>query len=147
MRARTRASRSVDIRADSLADGTISELLRWVRTRKEGSPMDKRELSLFLLGLVTACGSGGGAASAPGSVGQMDAGDGQHTQGPPPGSDATEAPAGFDTPAIVGAPGSKSTSNGIVEPANDSYALDQKAFENVRDATTGLGPVFNARAC
>ncbi len=109
--------------------------------------MDKRELSLFLLGLVTACGSGGGAASAPGSVGQMDAGDGQHTQGPPPGSDATEAPAGFDTPAIVGAPGSKSTSNGIVEPANDSYALDQKAFENVRDATTGLGPVFNARAC
>jgi CxxC motif-containing protein (DUF1111 family) len=63
------------------------------------------------------------------------------------GSAPTEAPTGFDTPAIVADPGSRSSSNGIVEPANDSFALDQKAFENVRDATTGLGPVFNARAC
>ena len=60
---------------------------------------------------------------------------------------ATEAPAGFDTPTIVGSPGSQSVSNGIVEPAGDSYAADQLQFERTHDATTGLGPVFNARAC
>jgi CxxC motif-containing protein (DUF1111 family) len=103
----------------------------------------------------------------------MDAGGGEHPQNVPPvgaagasGSQGTggvqavagasgaggaaatsEAPAGFDTPAIVADPGSRSSSNGIVEPANDTFALDQQAFENVRDVTTGLGPVFNARAC
>jgi CxxC motif-containing protein (DUF1111 family) len=34
-----------------------------------------------------------------------------------------------------------------VEPAGDSFALDQQAFETTHDASTGLGPVFNARAC
>jgi CxxC motif-containing protein (DUF1111 family) len=34
-----------------------------------------------------------------------------------------------------------------VEPAGDTYALDQLAFETTHDASTGLGPVFNARAC
>ena len=59
----------------------------------------------------------------------------------------TEAPAGFDTPTVVQNPGSQSKSNGIAEPAGDTYALDQLAFETTHDASTGLGPVFNARAC
>ena len=59
----------------------------------------------------------------------------------------TEAPAGFDTPTVVENPGSQSRSNGIVEPAGDTYALDQQAFETTHDPSTGLGPVFNARAC
>src|SRR5579859_6523110 len=60
---------------------------------------------------------------------------------------ATEAPAGFDTPTLAQNPGSQSTSNGIAEPPGDTYALDQSAFELAHDASTGLGPVFNARAC
>jgi CxxC motif-containing protein (DUF1111 family) len=59
----------------------------------------------------------------------------------------TEAPAGFDTPTLAQNPGSQSVSNGIVEPPGDSYALDQTSFEQDHDASTGLGPVFNARAC
>jgi CxxC motif-containing protein (DUF1111 family) len=59
----------------------------------------------------------------------------------------TEAPAGFDTPTLAQNPGSQSTSNGIVEPQGDTYALDQTRFEQDHDASTGLGPVFNARAC
>jgi len=61
---------------------------------------------------------------------------------------ATEAPAGFDTPALLQNPGSQSVSNGIAEPAGDTFALDQKVFEAVEDpATNGLGPVFNATSC
>lgn len=60
---------------------------------------------------------------------------------------ATEAPAGFDTPTLVQNPGSQSVSNGILEPPGDSYALDQTRFEEGHDASSGLGPVFNARAC
>ena len=61
---------------------------------------------------------------------------------------ATEAPAGFDTPALVQNPGSQSSSNGIAEPAGDSFALDQKIFEAVEDpVANGLGPVFNATSC
>jgi CxxC motif-containing protein (DUF1111 family) len=60
---------------------------------------------------------------------------------------ATEAPAGFDTPTLAQNPGSQSTSNGIAQPPGDTYALDQSAFELDHDASTGLGPVFNARAC
>jgi CxxC motif-containing protein (DUF1111 family) len=60
---------------------------------------------------------------------------------------STEAPAGFDTPTFAQNPGSKSTSNGIAESAGDTYALDQASFEQEHDASTGLGPVFNARAC
>jgi len=39
---------------------------------------------------------------------------------------ATEAPAGFDTPTLVENPGSRSVSNGIAEPARDSFALDSR---------------------
>ncbi len=59
----------------------------------------------------------------------------------------TEAPAGFDTPTLAQNPGSKSISNGIAQPPGDTYALDQTRFEQDHDASTGLGPVFNARAC
>jgi CxxC motif-containing protein (DUF1111 family) len=58
-----------------------------------------------------------------------------------------EAPAGFDTPTLVGAPGSKSSNNGIVEPPGDTFALDQQVYETAHDVSTGLGPVFNARSC
>ena len=61
--------------------------------------------------------------------------------------DATKAPAGFDTPTLVQNPGSQSISNGIAQPAGDTYAIDQTIFELDHDAGTGLGPVFNARAC
>lgn len=64
-------------------------------------------------------------------------------QTPPP----SEAPAGFDTPTLAHDPGSQSMSNGLVEPPGDSYALDQAMFETIHDANTGLGPVFNGRAC
>jgi hypothetical protein len=37
----------------------------------------------------------------------------------------TEAPAGFDTPLVVPNPGSQSSSNGMVEPDGDTFALDQ----------------------
>jgi CxxC motif-containing protein (DUF1111 family) len=60
---------------------------------------------------------------------------------------ATEAPAGFDTPTLVENPGSMSSSNGIVEPPGDSFALDQRVYETLHDVNTGLGPVFNGRAC
>jgi CxxC motif-containing protein (DUF1111 family) len=60
---------------------------------------------------------------------------------------ATEAPAGFDTPTLASLPGAQSTSNGIAQPPGDTYANDQARFERVHDASTGLGPVFNARAC
>ena len=59
----------------------------------------------------------------------------------------TEAPAGFDTPTLVQNPGSQSKSNGIAEPPGDTFALDQQIYETVHDVNSGLGPVFNARAC
>jgi CxxC motif-containing protein (DUF1111 family) len=60
---------------------------------------------------------------------------------------ATEAPAGFETPTLAENPGSKSTSNGIVEPPGDTFALDQQIYERIHDVNSGLGPVFNGRAC
>jgi len=66
-------------------------------------------------------------------------------QAPPP--PATEAPSGFDTPTLAQNPGSRSSSNGIVEAPGDSFELDQKVYETIHDADTGLGPVFNGRAC
>ena len=70
---------------------------------------------------------------------------------------ATEAPAGFTTPTLgltVGPngelsnnSGAQSVSNGIAEPPGDTYALDQAQFERRHDASTGLGPVFNATSC
>lgn len=59
----------------------------------------------------------------------------------------SEAPTGFDTPTLAQNNGSQSVSNGIAEPPGDTYALDQTLFEQDHDAGTGLGPVFNARAC
>jgi CxxC motif-containing protein (DUF1111 family) len=69
----------------------------------------------------------------------------------------TEAPAGFTTPTLgqtisptgelTANSGSQSVSNGIEEPAGDTFALDQAQFERRHDASTGLGPVFNATAC
>jgi CxxC motif-containing protein (DUF1111 family) len=59
----------------------------------------------------------------------------------------SEAPAGFDTPTLVQNPGLQSQSNGIAQPAGDAYANDQKVYETTHDPSTGLGPVFNARAC
>jgi len=59
----------------------------------------------------------------------------------------TEAPTGFDTATLAQSAGSQSVSNGIAQPAGDTYALDQSKFERDHDASTGLGPVFNARAC
>lgn len=60
---------------------------------------------------------------------------------------ATEAPAGFDTPTLAVNPGSQSVSNGIAEPAGDTFAIDQQHFEEREDAASGLGPVYNATAC
>ena len=60
---------------------------------------------------------------------------------------ATEAPAGFDTPTLARNPGSQSTSNGIEEPAGDTFALDQQVYEQIHDVNSGLGPVYNGRAC
>ena len=60
---------------------------------------------------------------------------------------ATEAPAGFDTPTLSQNQGSQSFSNGIGEPPGDTYALDQQRYEQTHDVNSGLGPVFNARAC
>jgi CxxC motif-containing protein (DUF1111 family) len=64
-------------------------------------------------------------------------------ESPPP----TEAPAGFDTPTLVKEPGSGSSSNGLLEPPGDSFALDQKIYETPHDVFSGLGPVFNGRSC
>ncbi len=60
---------------------------------------------------------------------------------------ATEAPAGFDTPTLAQNAGSESKSNGLTEPSGDSFALDQQNYEQVHDVSTGLGPVYNGRAC
>jgi CxxC motif-containing protein (DUF1111 family) len=60
---------------------------------------------------------------------------------------ATEAPAGFDTPTLVANPGSKSSSNGLIEPLGDTFALDQQIYETLHDVNSGLGPVYNGRAC
>jgi CxxC motif-containing protein (DUF1111 family) len=69
----------------------------------------------------------------------------------------TEAPAGFTTPTLGQTisptgelsvnSGTQSVSNGIEEPPGDTFALDQAQFERRHDASTGLGPVFNATAC
>ena len=57
---------------------------------------------------------------------------------------ATEAPAGFHTPSFEAA---ASISNGLVEPAGDTFARDQQVYEHEETATAGLGPVYNATSC
>jgi CxxC motif-containing protein (DUF1111 family) len=56
----------------------------------------------------------------------------------------TEAPAGFNTPSFNGA---HSISNGIVEPAGDTFARDQQIYEQNKAVADGLGPVYNAQSC
>lgn len=68
-------------------------------------------------------------------------------QSTPPISNASEAPAGFRTPTLAANPGSQSVSNGLPEPANDTFAFDQANFEQREGNDTGLGPVYNATAC
>ena len=58
-----------------------------------------------------------------------------------------EAPAAFATPLLAQNPGSQSVSNGIPEPPNDTFALDQANFEAREGNDTGLGPVYNATSC
>jgi CxxC motif-containing protein (DUF1111 family) len=61
---------------------------------------------------------------------------------------ATEAPAGFDTPTLqTQNAGSQSFSNGLPEPAGDTFARDQQVFEKREDPDLGLGPAFNATSC
>jgi CxxC motif-containing protein (DUF1111 family) len=59
----------------------------------------------------------------------------------------TEAPAAFATPTLASNPGSQSVSNGLAEPAGDTFATDQAVFEKVHDPSTNLGPLFNATSC
>src|SRR5215469_12338760 len=60
---------------------------------------------------------------------------------------ATEAPAGFATPILATNPGTQSISNGLAEPARDTFARDQAVFETIHDPSTGLGPLINASSC
>jgi CxxC motif-containing protein (DUF1111 family) len=63
------------------------------------------------------------------------------------GQKPKEAPAGFATPTLSANPGSQSVSNGIPEPPNDSFAIDQANFEARDGNDNGLGPVYNATIC
>jgi CxxC motif-containing protein (DUF1111 family) len=57
---------------------------------------------------------------------------------------AAEAPAGFHTPSFNSA---QSVSNGIEEPAGDTFARDQQVYEQNKAVADGLGPVYNAQSC
>ncbi len=59
----------------------------------------------------------------------------------------TEAPTGFSTPPLTANIPPSSVSNGVDEPAGDSFLIDQSKFEMVHDPSNGLGPVFNATSC
>lgn len=59
----------------------------------------------------------------------------------------TEALQGFTTPPLTQSPPPPTQSNGIPEPAGDTFVTDQLQFERIHDPTNGLGPVFNASAC
>ena len=58
-----------------------------------------------------------------------------------------EAPTGFSTPTLSENPGSQSVSNGLPEPAGDTFANDQSVFEEAEGVDKGLGPLYNARSC
>jgi CxxC motif-containing protein (DUF1111 family) len=55
-----------------------------------------------------------------------------------------EAPAGFNTPSFNSA---HSISNGLEEPAGDTFANDQNVYEENETVADGLGPVYNATSC
>jgi CxxC motif-containing protein (DUF1111 family) len=59
----------------------------------------------------------------------------------------TEAPAGFSTPPLTPNLPPQSVSNGVEEPAGDSFLTDQAKFEQIHDPSNGLGPLFNATSC
>ena len=59
----------------------------------------------------------------------------------------TEAPAAFATTPLSANLTPSTVSNGIAEPAGDTYLRDQAVFEEVHDTTNGLGPVFNGTSC
>ena len=82
-----------------------------------------------------------------GLIGLGLAGLAQQSAQTPATPEATEAPAGFKTPTLSKHPGSKSVSNGIPEPPNDTFAIDQANFEEREGNDTGLGPVHNATIC
>jgi len=58
-----------------------------------------------------------------------------------------EAPTGFLTPTLADNPGSQSVSNGLPEPAGDTFGKDQSVFEESEGVDNGLGPIYNARSC
>jgi CxxC motif-containing protein (DUF1111 family) len=60
-----------------------------------------------------------------------------------------EAPTGFATPSLSSdsGVGTQSVSNGLPEPAGDTFTQDQVQFEEAEGVDSGLGPVYNARAC
>jgi CxxC motif-containing protein (DUF1111 family) len=65
---------------------------------------------------------------------------------------ATEAIAGYSTPTGCPAtnypPGiSPCSSNGMAEPAGDTFANDQASFEEQETIADGLGPVYNDKSC
>ncbi|HWC19258.1 MAG TPA: di-heme oxidoredictase family protein [Terriglobales bacterium] len=60
---------------------------------------------------------------------------------------STEAQTGFTTPTLSENPGSQSVSNGFPEPAGDTFAVDQAAFEEQDGVDKGLGPLYNAQSC
>jgi CxxC motif-containing protein (DUF1111 family) len=59
----------------------------------------------------------------------------------------TQAPTGFTTPTLNQNPGSQSTSNGLTQPAGDTFGNDQAHFEEEDGVDNGLGPVYNAQSC
>src|SRR5919108_6599007 len=67
-------------------------------------------------------------------------------------SGASDAPAGFTTPTNCPTtnlpPGiGACSSNGLAEPAGDTFAADQASFEEQEDLTDGLGPTYNDKSC
>ena len=58
-----------------------------------------------------------------------------------------DAPTGYTTPTLQDNPGSQSVSNGLPEPSGDTFASDQGVFEEEEGVDSGLGPIYNARAC
>jgi CxxC motif-containing protein (DUF1111 family) len=60
---------------------------------------------------------------------------------------ATEAPSGFTTPPLTQSPAPLTVSNGLAEPAGDTFVKDQTQFEMIHNPTNGLGPLFNATSC
>lgn len=61
------------------------------------------------------------------------------------GQNATEAPAGFDTP--IDNTASQAQGNGMLLAQNETLVDDMKTFMEEDDIADGLGPVYNARGC